>query len=268
MRRLQGRAERTQKERDRRSRRGQKRSGCATAAGQQWRVAEAVLDRWSAQEDAWRRLCVVLPLFTAEGALNTRRRATQVVAEVLPQLAGEEWAKVRRLLQRPEVFTSLDQVKEKLAALPAAPELRQAVVDGKGLRRHPELLEGKGPSAGAVGGVLLLAGVVLARGGAARTQAATAVRGVLQQAWRASSLVEGLNSVLRMQQARRRRLSQGLLDLKGLDWNCCAFRTGKRKKQTPYARLGLTLPTADWWALLRIPPEQLRQQLSTPKVAA
>ena len=275
LRRLQGqaaraleRAERTQKELDRRSRRGQNRSGCVTAAGKQWRVAEAALDRWSAQEDAWRRLCVVLPLFTPEGALNTRRRATQVVAEVLPQLAGEEWAKVRRLLQRPEVFTYLDQVEEKLAALPAAPELRQAVVDGEGLRRHPELLQGKGPSAGAAWGVLLLAGVVLARGGAAGAQAGAAVRGVLQQAWRASSLVEGLNSVLRMQQARHRRLSQGLLDLKRLYWNCREFRTGKRKKQTPYARLGLTLPTADWWALLMIPPEQLRQQVSTPKVAA
>jgi len=186
----------------------------------------------------------------------------------LPQLAGEEWAKVRRLLQRPEVFTYLDQVEEKLAALPVAPELRQAVVDGEGLRRHPELLQGKEPSAGAAWGVLLLAGVVLARGGAAGAQAGAAVRGVLQQAWRASSLVEGLNSVLRMQQARHRRLSQGLLDLKRLYWNCREFRTGKRKKQTPYARLGLTLPTADWWALLMIPPEQLRQQVSTPKVAA
>jgi hypothetical protein len=146
--------------------------------------------------------------------------------------------------------------------------LRQAVVDGEGLRRHPELLQGKGPSAGAAWGVLLLAGVVLARGGAAGAQAGAAVRGVLQQAWRASSLVEGLNSVLRMQQARHRRLSQGLLDLKRLYWNCHEFRTGKRKKQTPYARLGLTLPTADWWALLMIPPEQLRQLLSTPKVAA
>ncbi len=81
-------------------------------------------------------------------------------------------------------------------------------------------------------------------------------------------MVEGLNSVLRMQQARHRQLTQGLLDLKRLYWNCRAFRTGKRKKQTPYGRLGLALPTADWWDLLKIPPDQLRQQLSAPKVAA
>ena len=43
--------------------------------------------------------------------------------------------------------------------------------------------------------------------------------------WRASSLVEGINSVLRMQQARHRRLTPGLLDLKRLYWNCHRFRT-------------------------------------------
>jgi hypothetical protein len=32
--------------------------------------------------------------------------------------------------------------------------------------------------------------------------------------------------------------------------------------------LGVTLPTMDWWELLRMSPEQLRQQLSAPEVAA
>ena len=68
------------------------------------------------------------------------------------------------------------------------------------------------------------------------------VRGVLRGAWRSSSLVEGLNSVLRMQQARHRRLPQGLLDLKRLSWNCRRLRTGRRKGQTPSARLGVRLP--------------------------
>ena len=57
--------------------------------------------------------------------------------------------------------------------------------------------------------------------------------------------------IFALQQARwQRRLSQGLLDLKRLYWNCREFRTGKRKKQTPYERLGQTLPTGDWWELL------------------
>jgi hypothetical protein len=45
--------------------------------------------------------------------------------------------------------------------------------------------------------------------------------------------VEGLNSVLRMQQGRHPKMSQGLLDLKRLYWNLRKFRTGRRKKTSP-----------------------------------
>jgi hypothetical protein len=68
------------------------------------------------------------------------------------------------------------------------------------------------------------------------------VRAVLRGVWRASSLVECVNSVARMQQARHRKMTQELLDLKRLYWNLRRFRTGRRKDQTPYGRLGLRLP--------------------------
>jgi hypothetical protein len=42
------------------------------------------------------------------------------------------------------------------------------------------------------------------------------VRAVVRGVWRASSLVECVNSVARMQLARHRRMTQGLLDLKRL----------------------------------------------------
>jgi hypothetical protein len=74
--------------------------------------------------------------------------------------------------------------------------------------------------------------------------------------------VECINSVARMQQSRHRRMTQGLLDLKRLYWNCREFRTGRRRKKTPYELLGLRLPTKDWWELLKLTPERLRQQLS------
>ena len=122
--------------------------------------------------------------------------------------------------------------------------------------------------AGARRGVLLAAGLVLALSGEVGQQALARVRAILDGAWRASSLVECINSVARMQQSRHRRMTQGLLDLKRLYWNCRAFRTGHRRKRTPYELLGLKLPTADWWQLLRLNPEQLRQQLSAPGVAA
>jgi len=116
--------------------------------------------------------------------------------------------------------------------------------------------------------VLLATGLVLSLAGPTAVAAMTQVGVVLRQAWRASSLVECLNSVARMQQSRHRRMTPGLLALKRLYWNCRRFGTGRRRRQTPYGLLGVPLPTMDCWELLRIPPEQLRQQLSAPRVAA
>src|SRR5262249_24354063 len=81
---------------------------------------------------------------------------------------------------------------------------------------------------------------------------------------RASSAVECMNSVLRMQQSRHRRMTQPMLDLKRLYWNCRPFRSGPRADVCPYRALGLELPTYDFWALLHADPAQLTQQLSTP----
>jgi hypothetical protein len=90
---------------------------------------------------------------------------------------------------------------------------------------------------------------------------------VLHQAWRARSLVECLNSVARMQQSRHGRMTPGLLALKRLYGNCRTFRTGRRRPKTPYGLLGVRLPTQDWWALLKLTPVELRQQLSALGVA-
>ena len=86
---------------------------------------------------------------------------------------------------------------------------------------------------------------------------------LLRQAVRASSAVEGVNSVVRMHQGRHRHVSQEMLDLKRLYWNCRVFREGKRKGWSPYELLGLKLPTSDWWQLLQMDPKELEQKLST-----
>ena len=86
---------------------------------------------------------------------------------------------------------------------------------------------------------------------------------LLRHAVRASSAVECVNSVVRMHQGRHRHVSQGLLDLKRLYWNCRVFREGKRKGKSPYDLLGLNLPSADWWQLLQMAPEELEQRLLT-----
>jgi hypothetical protein len=92
------------------------------------------------------------------------------------------------------------------------------------------------------------------------------VRAILHGCWRASSLVEGINSVVRMQQARHRKLTPGLINLKRFSWNCRRFRTGRRRKQSPYELLGIVLPPGSWWDLLKLPPDQLRQELSTKRL--
>ena len=90
----------------------------------------------------------------------------------------------------------------------------------------------------------------------------------LSRVVRASSAVECINSVMRMHQARHRHVSQGMLDLKRLYWNCRTFRHGKRKKMCPYELLGLKLPTYSWWTLLQLDPKDVEKTLSTHRVAA
>jgi hypothetical protein len=85
---------------------------------------------------------------------------------------------------------------------------------------------------------------------------------------RASSAVECVNSVVRMHQARHRKLTQPLLDLKRLYWNSRAFVGGRRRKRCPYEHLGLALPSYDPWTLLQMDPRDLEQQLSTSRLAA
>ena len=240
----------------------------ARQANQCWRLAEAAMDRWSGCEAAWRRLREGFGLFTPTGELNSRERVQALIAVAVPQLTGPFWAKVNRLLTQPETCTFLDRVREQLAALPVDAEVREALIEAEGIRRRPELLQREGTEAAARRGTLLVTGVLLSLLGAAGQQAVVAVQNVLRHTWRASSLVEGMNSVLRMQQARHRRLTQDMLDLKRLYWNCRTLRTGKRRKQSPYQRLGLILPNRRWWDLLKLSPEQLRMELSAARIAA
>ena len=136
-------------------------------------------------------------------------------------------------------------------------------------------------SARALRGVSLVTSWVRALAGVAGSEAVAPVRGVRRGVWRAAGLGACLDRVARMQPGRHRRRTQGLVDRKRLDGNCRAFRTGRRRGRTPYALLGLRLPTEDWWELLQRPPEELRRalaessahapppsELSTPTVAA
>jgi hypothetical protein len=231
------------------------------AVVQAWRRAERAMDAWSAAEQAWSEVAEALRLFTKQGALNSAERARGLLAAALPRLTDPAWSKVRRSLERPQLLVFLEAAQQGIAALPQPVEVVSAAVRVEGLRRRPEELRGEGISSGALRGVLLAAGLVVSLSGAVGAQAVAGVRSVLRGVWRASSLVECINSVARMQQSRHRKMTQGLLDLKRLYWNCRKFRTGHRRRKSPYELQGLQLPTRDWWELLRLTPEQLRQQL-------
>jgi hypothetical protein len=253
------------KERKRcRGRRAGKRTGHASVVALRWRQANAAYERWCGQEQAWQQATAAFTLFDASGQLQTRVQAEATVAAALPVLTGKHWDKTRAALRRPELWTYLDRAHQQLAALPVPVELRQAALRVEGARRRPGAMAGEGAAAAALRGMVLVASVVLSRAGAEGAAALAAVRAVLARVWRASSSVEGINSVLRMQQSRHRRLTQGLLDLKRLYWNCHAFRTGKRKGQSPYSRLGVPLPALSWWEILKLSPEELRQLLPPP----
>jgi hypothetical protein len=258
------RADKAQRGLKKRGNYGYRKTGRATVVARLWRQAEQSFDAWGQEERAWQRVAAALTLFGADGSLQARAQAEAAVAAALSDLAGSRWAKVRRALARPQLWTYLDRAQEQLAALPVAAELREAALQVEAARRRPGATAGEGPRPAARRGVVLLASLVLSLAGPAGAEALALVRGVLGGVWRASSLVEGINSVLRMQQARHRRVTPGLLDLKRLYWNCHRFRTGKRRCRSPYELLGVPLPRLSWWELLKCSPEQLRAYLSAP----
>jgi hypothetical protein len=256
------RAETAQKEFDRRGRQGQSCQVHGAALNRLWQQAERLWDQATAAETAWKRARLAFEFFTPEGRLNDRAQAAVVVTAALPHLSGAAWAKTRRLLLRRESFTFLDQVQARLAGLNLDPEVLSALLDLEGLRRQPWR------QSGFTGVLALVRTVYLTKACPDWRGEALRVGAVFRGAWRASSLVECVNSVARMQQARHRRMTQGLLDLKRLYWNLRRFRVGRRKDQTPYGLLGLDLPELSFWEFLKLTPDELRERLSAQKDAA
>jgi hypothetical protein len=251
------------------ARRGQKQTGAAIRANRVWRKAEKAMDTWQQLERLWQQTKDALLPVTPEGELNTREKATAVLAQTLPELPDSEFAKCKRALQQSQMLNYLDRVQDRLAKLPFSQEVVQAAVQQECLRRRAELLQGESRRAAVLRGVMLICAVVLGKAERIGQEALAAVRDILGRAYRTSSLVECINSVLRMHQAQHRKMTQGLLNLKRLYWNCHTFRTGRRRGHTPYQLLGVPWPDGlRWWELLKLTPEQLRQKLSTVKMAA
>jgi hypothetical protein len=224
--------------------------------GPAWQRATAALEEAERLELAWGRAACARELFDADGRLNDRIRAAAEIAAALKDLAGPEWSKVRNFLTDPRSLAFLDRMHRRLGAAEPRPDWQEAMAWRWWLRH------------GRVGSsdrlTELLRGVARDRMLDAEESASyERVAAVLGDTVRASSAVECMNSVLRMQQSRHRRMTQPMLDLKRLYWNCRPFRSGPRKDVCPYRALGLEWPTYDFWELLHADPAQLTQQLST-----
>jgi hypothetical protein len=251
---------------DRLGRQGTSLTGRVAPRNRLWSQAEQLWDQATAAETAWNQVKSAFEFFTPEGRINDRSQAAAVVAAALPHLTGSAWAKTRRLLLRRESFTFLDQAQERLTDLGLDPDVLSASLDLEGLRRQPWRLSATTPGSAATRAWMLARTVQWAKTDRDGQTQARRVGQVLRGVWRASSLVECVNSVARMQQARHRKMTQGLLDLKRLYWNLRRFRIGRRKHQTPYGLLGLELPDLSFWEFLKLTPEELREQLSAQEV--
>ncbi len=249
-------------------RRGQDQRGDKQRALHAWEQAERAFAEACRREAAWRRAVTALDLFRPDGRLNGRAAAEAELGAALPDLDGSRWAKVRRMLADARSLTFLDRLHRELGEAEPRAELREALVAWWRVRHATR--PGCGPKPGGACAVVapvvraLVCGLTAADWHGAYRRVAR----VLGRVVRASSVVECLNSVVRMHQARHRTLTQALLDLKRLYWNCREFAGGKRRAQCPYHHLGLQLPTYDWWELLHTEPQQLESKVSTPPVAA
>jgi hypothetical protein len=260
-------AEKAQQELDECQKQGERTQGAGKHAATAWRKAEKAMDLWCERERLWQQTKEAMRLVTPTGDLNTRQHAEAVLAQTLPQLPDSDFAKTKRQIQKPEMLNYLDHVQRQIEALPFPEEVKQAAVRQECLRRRPEALKGEGTQAAARRGVMLMCAVILGKTGAVGQQAVAAIQDIFRRAYRASSLVECINSAVRMHQCRHRKMTQGLLDLKRLHWNCHTFRTGRRRGTTPYQRLGVPWPEGlRWWDVLKLTPEQLREKLSTAKM--
>lgn len=221
-----------------------------------WKRAARLLESASDRDRAWALARSAFEVFDERGNLNTRSRAEAILAEALPGLAEPAWRKVRNALTDRRGLRFLDRLHRQLEAAEPRADWRAALAWRWWLGR------------GGRGGGGAWWSSVRCQGRHAALSPSEAgsferVSAALDRTCRSSSAVECLNSVLRMQQGRHRRMTQGMLDLKRLFWNCHRFEAGPRRGRSPYEVLGLPLPTLGFWELLQATPHSLTQTLST-----
>ena len=246
--------------------RGRDARGVAQHARTVWRKAERYFDEAVQTEGVVSRVAMALAVFRPDGTLNDRAWAQAQLQEATTSLRGPEWGKVRRLLSDERTLYYLAWLHAQLAEAVEDPLWREACARLWFLRET--MTHSHGEKRICLEQLGALEQAVCQRLWPEWQSAYAQGHERLMRVVRASSAVECLNSVVRMHQERHRHVSQGMLDLKRLYWNCRTFRHGKRKRACPYELLGLKLPTYSWWTLLQLDPKEVEKKLSTHRVAA
>lgn len=214
---------------DKKKQQGQDARGAAAQATAAWQRAEQAYWEAERREAALQQVARALAWFRADGQVNDPEAARRQIEAAVQELPGARWAKFCRMALDPRARTFLDQLQGQLQEAEPRPAMREAVL---------KLWQARPPWwAGPAGGrrvqreaVLVAVRTLVGQQLADDWQASyLRVSGVLRRSVRASSVVECMNSVVRMHQGRHRGLSQGLIDLKRLSGFCllCGGRTDR-----------------------------------------
>ncbi|MBV8084049.1 MAG: hypothetical protein JO247_04455, partial [Chloroflexi bacterium] len=186
---------------------GQDGRGPAARARAAWARAVAAFQASERSAAGWTLARPALAVFRPEGCLNDRDGARQQIAAALPLLAGRDWSKVRTFLEAATSLTFLDRLHRQLEQAEPDPVLRTELVRLWWLRRQRPRV-GVAAVPGGSGHVAHLVQMMICQKHSAGWAASyRRVARVLRQTVRASSAVEGMNSVLRMHQARHRTMT-------------------------------------------------------------
>jgi hypothetical protein len=246
---------------ERYKRQGRDPRGVSGVAGRAWHKAEVLFDQAVNAQEAVQQMDAALSWFDTQGRLYCRQTAQAQLDEASQQLQGACWSKVKRLLRDERTLSHLDRLHAHLTSAVSDPVLRDALT--RLWYINNQMRQAQGNACMRLRQLIVIEQMLCERLCPQWQSAYRCVDELLRHAVRASSAVECVNSVVRMHQGRHRHVSQGLLDLKRLYWNCRVFHEGKRKGKSPYDLLGLHLPSADWWQLLQMTPEELEQKLLT-----
>ncbi len=242
-------------------RQGDDARGVAQAARAAWDRAIASFERTERVESAWGRARAALELFDPDGRLNDRSHAEAAIAGARKDLTGPDGTKVRDSPNDSRSLSFPDRLHRRSESAEPRLAWREAMA-WRWWLRHGRPAPAATPRIGSVRAAARRRELV-------EEERACYDRGaaVLADTVRASSAVECMNRVLRMQQSRHERMTPPMLDLIRLYWNSDPSRSGPRKDVCPYRALGLEVPRFDFRTPLQADPEELAQRLSTTRNA-